>query len=157
MSTQLLLQLQRATVSTFEDLGFLLPSPGVDDEQAEAQLAWRARVAFKGPVDGWLEVGVSDEIASQLASNMLGTHLNVDAAMKRDALGEMANVICGNLVPELGGPVDIFDLGAPELSSVDTQDAVRHPGAVILEMGVDRGRAELALVVESGSSTGDAA
>ncbi len=157
MSMQLLSQLRRATLSTFEDLGFVLPAAKIDDEQAAVGLSWSARVAFHGPVDGWLEVRVSNEVASQLAANMLGCEEVIESATKQDALGEIANVICGNLVPALGTPQDVFDLDAPQLSAIEGDETPSRDGTVLLELGIDGGRAELELLLDRGIFGEDAA
>ena len=148
MSTTLLSQLSQATISTFEDLGFVVPSPEVDEHQAAIPLAWRARVRFSGPVEGWLEIRISDRSAHELATNMLGGQEALDPAVKRDAIGEIANVICGNVVPALGTPTDVFDLQAPELSDIHPGSPKADDEGFVLEMGLDGGRAELELCVE---------
>jgi CheY-specific phosphatase CheX len=149
MSKQLRSQLTRATISTFEDLGFVLPTPDVDEHQAAVALAWRARVAFRGPVTGWLEVRTTDRVADELAANMLGSTDAVAPEVKRDALGEIANVVCGNVVPALGTAADVFDLNAPEVQALEA-GATRSvsEGALVLSIGLDAGRAELELFVE---------
>jgi CheY-specific phosphatase CheX len=149
MSKQLRSQLMRATISTFEDLGFVLPTPDVDEHQAAIALAWRARVSFRGPVSGWLEVRITDAVADEVAANMLGITDGVEPAVKRDALGEIANVVCGNVVPALGTPEDVFDLNAPEVRAIES-GATRFgsEGALVLSIGLEAGRAELELFVE---------
>lgn len=149
MSKPLLSQLTQATISTFEELGFVLPTPEIDEDQAAVALAWRARVAFRGPVAGWLEIRITDGCADELAANMLGLAEGVDPVIKRDALGEIANVVCGNVVPALGTPQDVFDLGAPELFAIGADENTEDGGGLVLDVGLDGGRAELELCVES--------
>ena len=137
--------LATAAISTFEALGFLVPDERPSAEQLAAPLARGARVTFAGPFAGALAVRVSDDVATALAANMLG----VDAVhggdrLVQDALGEVANVICGNLLPEIAGRAAVFHLGAPEAIPVDAPAAP----ALAVTLGVEGGRAEVALHVD---------
>lgn len=156
MKDQLLSQLTRATISTFEDLGFVLPAPELDETQAAAPLAWRARVAFRGPASGWLDVRVSDQVAEALVTNMLGTEDVIDGAVKRDVVGEIANVVCGNVVPALGTTRDVFDLDTPVLTASNGESEALQSVA-LLELGIEDGRVLLELFVSSESPSEDAA
>ena len=150
MSHQLLSQLKRATISTFEDLGFVLPAPEVDARQASLPLVWSATVGFRGPVSGQLEVRFTDEVAEALAANMLGTDADIDGTVKGDVVSEIANVVCGNVVPALGSSRDVFDLDAPRLSAGSTEDADAEWSVARLELGVEDGRVEVELFVHAG-------
>lgn len=62
-----------------------------------------------------------------------------------DALGEVANVICGNLLPAIAGSTEIFRLDPPRPGV-----PVRHACSVgelvsTLVLGLDGGRAEVSL------------
>ena len=117
-----------AATSTFEALALLLAEPAAAavgaamgepaDASAGQALAdgHAVRVAFRGPFDGALHVAVSAPLAAALAANMLGiplAHARADAALRQDALGELANVICGNVLPLVGGRAAVFHLAAP--------------------------------------------
>jgi len=141
--------LQTASTSTFESLALLLPDVVPSTGQLAAPLAHGVRVQFAGPLTGALALHVSDDVARALAANMLG----VDAVrgepadaqrLIRDALGEVANVICGNLLPALAGRTAVFELGAPAPVPVD--DPARPVAAITL--GIDSGRADVALHLE---------
>ncbi|MDH5589760.1 MAG: chemotaxis protein CheX [Gemmatimonadota bacterium] len=147
MTSELQSELLRATTSTFEDLAFAFPEAEIEDHQLEAPLAWGARVAFSGPVNGTLDIQVTDGVAAELAANMLGMHDASDDGMKRDALGEIANVICGNVVPSLGKASDVFDLRSPEVYVVGTDGEETSAGATRLVVGIDGGRAEITVRV----------
>jgi len=64
----------------------------------------------------------------------------------RDALGEVANVVCGNLLPEIAGRDAVFRLDAPR--AFDGAGCGHGTPAAALSLGVDGGRAELALHLE---------
>lgn len=151
MINQLQSELLKAASSTFERLGFVFPEVELQEWQADAPFAHSARVSFTGPVRGSFQIRVSDDVAAELTANMLGMLDSTDLEVKRDALGEIANVICGNLVPALGRPEDVFDLGAPVLcSATDDGDTPAGPVAARIELGVEKGRAELTLFLEEG-------
>jgi CheY-specific phosphatase CheX len=139
--------LATASTATFEALGLLLPDAEPSAEQLAAPLARGVRVTFAGPFAGALTVRVSDDVATTLAANMLGVDaIAGEDRLVRDALGEVANVICGNLLPELAGRAAVFHLGAPEPVPASAAGADRPSLAVTL--GVDAGRAEVALHVD---------
>ena len=142
--------LTTASTSTFEALGLLLPDAEPTAEQRGAPLARGVRVAFAGPFTGELTVRVSEDVATALAANMLGVHaVASEDRLVHDALGEVANVICGNLLPELAGRAAVFHLGAPEpvpVAGGPTSGPDRPSLAITL--GVDAGRAEVSLHVD---------
>jgi CheY-specific phosphatase CheX len=141
--------LATASTATFEALGLVLPDAEPTAEQLAAPLARGVRVTFAGPLAGAVTVRVSDDVAATLAANMLGVDV-VDGGdpLVRDALGEMANVICGNVLPELAGRAAVFHLGAPQSLAPDAEGT---PAAAVT-LGVDAGRAEVALFVDGAVS-----
>jgi hypothetical protein len=139
-----------AAATTFESLAMLLPSAVPSAAEAAAPLAFGVRVSFDGPFAGRLELRVTADVARGVAENMLGVDalsldLDADAALVRDALGEVANVVCGNLLPEIAGRDAVFRLDAPRpLERVLDAPGAAEPAAA-LSLGVDGGRADLAL------------
>ncbi len=77
-----------------------------------------ASMGFKGAVTGALELVAPVEFARQLAANALGIDEEdeqMDAA--GDALRELLNMLCGQLLTTLGGAEPVFDLTIPEVVS----------------------------------------
>ncbi len=148
MSGDLRSSLLRAATSTFEELGFLFATPDPSEEQAEAPVEAVARVPFAGPCHGLLEIRVAGGVLRSLALNMLGEEDVPSEPVVLDALGEIANVICGNVVPDISGATAIFDLQAPEVTPGpgDTLRPLPEP-VTRLSLGIDEGRAELALAI----------
>lgn len=143
-------QLLQAATSTFEELGFLFLDPDNErDPEGVRGIMATARVDFEGAVRGSLEVGLSRELVFTLATNMLGLDVAPDEDVAADAFGEVANVICGNLLPAVAGPTAVCDLGSPQ---VDLSGNDRHkvPGVPVGKVvtAVEDGRAELALFLE---------
>lgn len=140
-------QLKQAAISTFEQLGFLLATEEVSEEQTEADIAGSSRVRFRGPASGALEVEVAGSFLAELATNMLGApEGGVDPDLMRDALGEVTNVICGNVLPAISGASAVFDLSAPEVYRDPLPPSATPEGRIArVTLGLDDGRAEIAL------------
>jgi hypothetical protein len=106
-------ELYRTAVQTFEDLAFLLPIP--DEGPAPAcPLTW-VSVTFRGPFSGRILVGCSEGVLQAVAANMLGDSDAPSPTQQLDALREVANVLCGNLLPKIAGTQAIFRMEAPAL------------------------------------------
>ena len=147
MKADLARELKQAASSTFEMLGFLMPEEEMTEEQAEAPVRASSRVRFRGPSSGALEMEVAGDFLTELASNMLGMSREiVSDKIARDALGEVANVICGNALPALHGTTAVFDLSAPETTSGPLPAFSQPDGPVArIALGLDGGRAEITL------------
>jgi CheY-specific phosphatase CheX len=106
--------LYRATVTTFEELAFQFPMPEL--ERSAAGPRTTATVDFAGARRGRLTLSVSNTLLPSIAANMLGDE-EPSREEQLDALKEVANVICGNVLPAVAGPTAIFALNAPRLGS----------------------------------------
>lgn len=142
---QLQTSLFNAGLKVFEDLGFMLPTSELDPEQATAEFRSAVSVTFTGPVKGTLLVTISGDILPTLASNMLGEDEVPSDLQQKDALKELANVICGNLLPEIGGPTAVFDLGEPQIRASENLPDGNLPLTAQQSIGLENGRAELLL------------
>src|SRR5262245_19442049 len=105
--------LYAAAAAAFKAFAFIYAEPtephlGVDSREDAS-----AAVDFEGPLSGRLVLRVSGGVLPTLAATMLGQDEPPAAALQRDALGEVANVICGALLPTLGGPSAVFALARP--------------------------------------------
>lgn len=137
-----------AAEETFESLAFMIPMPAEDMVDGEDVTRARARVSFTGPMTGELLLGVSTEMLPQLAANMLGLDgPSASPEQQSDALGEVLNVICGNLLPVIAGSRAVFNVGAPIfLGLVDAPPAPAGARqAASAELTLDAGWAELTL------------
>lgn len=167
---QLHTALATATTSTFEELALLLvvaPEARPDAPAAAPADAPRppcgVRVDFDGPWSGSVVVRVDEAVLDASAANMLGIAAAPDAAARRDALGEIANVICGNVLPAIAGRAAVFALQAPRW--VGMADAACAPAdeRVVATLAVDEGRVLVELqvpaplVADAGRATADLA
>ncbi len=82
-----------------------------------------AGIKFSGPFSGWLSLSAAPSFCSLLAANVLGMEPDeLTPEHAEDALKELVNVICGELLVALAGKAAIFDLSVPELKRISTAD-----------------------------------
>lgn len=100
MSQPLATPLLRATTATFENLALLAAEPAAGwPDTVDGRAA--ASVVFDGASRGRLDLIVSRALLPVITGNMLGVVHASDPALQEDALGELANVICGNILGDL--------------------------------------------------------
>lgn len=135
--------LRLAAVRTFEDLCYLFaedePQGGADDTGCVAT------VAFTGPVSGTLRVAVTGGLAGVVAANMLGLDEEPAAEDRADVVGEIANVICGHVLPAMSGDDVEFDITSPVVASASGPSV--ETGATHHVLYFDEGRADLYLTI----------
>jgi CheY-specific phosphatase CheX len=142
-------ELLRATAQTFEDLCFQFPDAELDAQQRNAQVDVAVCVAFQGPFNGSLILKLCGGLLPGLATSMLGEGGPPSQAQQHDALGEIANIICGNVLPMIAGAHQVFHLSAPHV--VQHDDAVGGDGAspvTEVQLGIEQGRAEVLLFAD---------
>ncbi len=104
---------------TFGELAFMLVMP--EDELADnAPVSWAhiACVDFTGPFSGKLFVAITGDMMEVLAANMLGLEPGEEppeGVKIEDALKELLNVLCGNLLPIVTDDQVVFNIGGPEM------------------------------------------
>lgn len=134
--------LYQAATLTFEELGFMFPIEAADPAGIAAKTCATVSVSFAGEFRGELILKVEKSVLPLMAANMLGEDTPPDEAMQMDALGEIANVICGNTLPMIGGKKSVFRLSAPK--PVETTDQYGDANAKAL-FDLDEGKAEVLL------------
>jgi CheY-specific phosphatase CheX len=112
-------------VDTLEKLAFLFAVPLEGPAPEDTGELATVQVGFSGPLCGGMQLSLSQSVLSELAGNMLGADdgSTLSADEQYDALRELINVICGNLLPMIGGGTAEFNI---QPSAVLTGDA---PGA----------------------------
>lgn len=134
------------TALTLETLCFFYPEAEVTDEQNAAPVDGDMSVRFEGPFNGRVVVRLCGGMLPLLASNMLGD-VDGDLHMQRDALAEVANVICGNLMPLIGGAKAAFVLRAPQ-PVVDLPHLLPRPVSTV-RFGLEQsGRVDVMLYLD---------
>jgi CheY-specific phosphatase CheX len=142
MSTRLETELYKAATLTFEEMGFLLPTSEMDEKQLNAQVEAEVSIEFEGPFSGKLLVRVCGGLLPVIAANMLGEEEVSSKNLQYDALGEIANVICGNMLPGIAGSDKVFHVGAPVIG-----ESIDLPPVAEVQVGLGEGRADLLLFV----------
>jgi CheY-specific phosphatase CheX len=150
---QLQATLASATASIFEELALLCADPSADRERAAEPLVGGVRVDFTGPVRGTLVLQVTAGALDAAAANMLALDAPPAEALRRDALGELANVVCGTLLPALVGRRAVFTLDAPRW----LDGAAASDGAPVAATSVtlDEGRVDVALHLPDARLSGE--
>jgi CheY-specific phosphatase CheX len=144
MSKRLETELYKAATLTFEEMGFLLPTPEIGEQQLNAQVEAMVSVEFKGPFSGKLLVRVCGGLLPILAANMLGEEEAPPKSLQYDALGEIANVICGNILPCIAGSKELFNVSTPKMV-----ESIDLPPAAEIQVGLGLGRADLLLFISN--------
>lgn len=134
----------QAAILTFEELGFVFPMEGDDLPEIDSAACSSVAVGFHGEFAGELILSIEDEALSAIAENMLGEDVVVDDEMVHDVLGELANVICGNVLPAIAGKTHIFKLNAPAYHTGVVED--KAPSAMA-KLGMDEGRADISIYI----------
>ena len=155
MKSEFELALAQITEDTFASMAFVLPVSEEECQETVDTTKVAAHVAFSGPLTGSLELRVSRSMLPTLAANMLGLENPrlASPAQQQDALKEISNVICGNLLPRLTSPTDVFSMHEPRF--VENSDAAAIPAGSELEVHahicLDCGRAEVTLLANQPS------
>jgi len=135
-----------AAIYTFERMVFLLPDIPPDELQRRQNVEAVATIAFSGPARGRLQVHAGEGLLPRLTANMMGMDVAPEA-LQLDALGEIANVICGQVLPALH-PVSAFEYLPPSVVSGTGDSDTTTPSARI-ELGIESSRAELLLFLDA--------
>jgi len=92
-----------------------LEDMGVDTNVNEDDMTTSV-VTFQGAAEGALFISANDDLYHALAANMLGeSTANQDE--KEAALCEIANIICGNIVPYFAMNDEICKINPPQMSN----------------------------------------
>ena len=118
MKTQTLDQtVYHVAAETVESLAMMFLVTADEAPACAGSTAVGVTVSFTGPFDGAVEIAADRAVLIELASNMLGLEAPADEACGIDALKELANVICGNLLPAIAGCEPVFHIAAPTLKT----------------------------------------
>lgn len=141
--------LTQTTARTFEEMCFMIPDPDADPGEAVLPDPVAVQVDFDGPFDGGLVVCVPREVMASIATNMLGEEELPPQDKQADALGEIANIICGNVLPRIAGTKKVFYLAGPRaLESPWSADGAEKPAAAEVRVAFDEGPVDVYLFAE---------
>ena len=116
-------KLNEVVFDVFEKLAFMFGEVADREEISRAATDYaRVSMAFSGQsAKGTLLLAVPADFSAEIAANVLGVDPDDElvATQADDALKEMLNVICGNLLTAVVGEQPVFDLTVPVVSSLD--------------------------------------
>jgi len=121
MSEKIKTILSRIAVKTFGELVFLFAFDEDEANTGQTDPAVAARISFSGFFSGTLVMKLSAKILPQLTTNMLGVDEQEETTLDQqyDALKETLNVVCGNLLPEIAGAQEVFNIDPPAIVAED--------------------------------------
>jgi hypothetical protein len=115
--------LGRLSIQALERTAFVLADP-CDDPESLAPAEIHARIDFRGPEVGSVDLGSSRAFARNLAASLLGTDAaEVSDAQSEEALRELANILGGSVITTLGGADCQYLLGLPKLGESEPDHA----------------------------------
>ncbi len=80
-----------------------------------------ASITFSGNRQAVISLTAQESLCKEMACNILGVEPSeIDAEAGSDALKELANVVCGELIPALYGNKEVFDLTVPSAYRIDS-------------------------------------
>jgi len=114
--------LSRAVGEVFENLCFMVPAPR-STLPPEPETLSRVVVAvdFRGDGHGVLHLIIPDSMIATVAGAMLGEDGPLELSEQYDAVCELSNIVCGNVLPLIAGERAVFDLSSPRV--IATRDA----------------------------------
>lgn len=133
------------TIHALETSAFLLAEPWPADGGHVLERPVSAQVEFRGPRTGRLEVRCPESLLPLLASNMLCSE-EPSMALQLDAFGELANIICGNVLPFVS-ETDAFRLSAPRVGPA-SHTLPAEPTAAASRLMVGEWEVTVALVLD---------
>ena len=114
-------------------------------------------IDFEGPVNGRLRIKCNEKFAEILAGNLLGTNLEdfETQANAWDAIAELLNIVCGNVVAILYDADRRFTLSAPQVNTTDNVIPDTHMTQKNVEtciLSMEGEPAEFSLITEAKST-----
>ena len=136
--------LYQASTVTFEEFSFIFPAERDADSEVSAKDCLNIAIDFAGPLNGKFVLRIEREVLPAVAANMLGEDAPFGEEILCDVAGEIANVICGNALPAIGGKDAVFNLSAPQ--QIAPADFSEKPSAEA-KLEMEEGRADVLLFI----------
>ncbi len=133
-----------AAARTFEGFCFANPIKDPDGVCRFGGSSLGAAVDFTGPFGGSVSVRMSEATAIALTQNILGDDVGPEAHL--DTLKELANVVCGNALPEIAGTTAAFRIGPPYL--LQQKEQLKRPTTAHVALTLPEGCIEVAFAAD---------
>ena len=114
--------LVRVLEVVLEQLAFMFGEAVTKEEMiTEGEKYLHATMSYKGLQSGSLGVAIPAEMSVVLAANILGIDEGEEVASEKsiDALKELLNIFCGQMLTTVYGEEPVFDLSVPEVKEID--------------------------------------
>ena len=132
---------------TLEKLAFLFTFGDDERDHDGPDPVMTGRVDFNGHFDGTLGMRISASVIPELAGNMLGADddAEIPQAEQQDAVKEILNVICGNLLPAIAGDQVEFNIEAPQILSPQDAEKLdqKNKPACVVRLNLEDGFCDL--------------
>ncbi len=134
----------------FEKLAFIFSFREEERGDMDYGDAVAAGVSFSGQFKGRLVMVVSADMLPELAGNMLGMDDVNDstAEQQHDALKELINVVCGNLLPKIAGKEIVFNVDAPRIISDPAAIGRSESPAAVARLALEDGQCDILFFVD---------
>jgi len=106
--------LRTAIVLAMERLCFA-SAEGFSEELPSAETV-EATVAFRGPVSGAVAIAIPQLALHSFVTALQLPEIAEDRLARADFVSEIANIVCGNVVPRIFGRNSVYTLSPPELA-----------------------------------------
>jgi chemotaxis protein CheX len=117
--------ISRVFCDVIEQLAFMFGESVAPKDLVDAGESFvKVEMGFTGELDGSLWMVLTEEVCPEIAANVLGLDPDDKIAADRsyDAIKEVLNVTCGNLLTSISGEEPIFDLSIPQISHLNGGD-----------------------------------
>ncbi len=140
MSDRIKTIVAKESVQTLEKLAFIFATPEDEDIEPEVGETVDVSIRFSGPFSGSMLILYPEGDLDELAANMLGLddEDTIAGEQKLDALRETINIVCGNVLPVIGGKEAVFDIAAPQIIEAPS-DRPDVAGGVKVQLELDEG------------------
>lgn len=142
--------LYRIAEEVLEKIAFIFSFPESGRDPIAFEDAVVASVSFSGVFDGSLLMAVSHQVLPELTGNMLGIDMDEQTSIEEqhDALKELINVICGNLLPAIAGKQIIFNVETPRIISASSASRFEGDPEAIAKLSIeDNGHCDILFYV----------
>lgn len=137
-------ELIEISVKIFTDLGFLMPVANENLYLFNTQSCSMVYVDFIGQHNGRLYVKATNSILPVLAKNILAEDNIPPTNLQFDALKEIANIICGNILPYLEGSNKIFRLLTPQIAeTIDKKFKTKRYEKIEIDIVFEEGATQI--------------
>lgn len=118
-------QLSRIFSQVLEQFAFMFSDAAARDDIVPAGDAFlQAKMTFTGAISGSLSLTVPATLGPQIAANVLGADREDQVAPSdgEDAIKELLNMTCGQLLTAIAGEKPVFELTVPAISRLGSND-----------------------------------